>query len=201
MDDVMALNGLPVQYAGFVLAPSKRKVTIKELCQLVTRLHASVTPVAVFVNPTENDIKDVVEKAGVKTIQLHGEESVRACGAWRKKYGVRIIKALLAASDQTIRRIEKYGSVADVILVDTFQKDVRGGTGKTFEWEDIPRYKEMCRQLNVPLWIAGGLNPDNVQTLITRYAPDGVDVSSGIEINGKKCAKKMKQFVERVRNC
>lgn len=119
----------------------------------------------------------------------------------RRRYApqVHLIKALPAQGSETVAQITRYGDVTDTFLVDTYQPDARGGTGKTFQWEDIPLYQRACRSVGRPLWIAGGLTPDNVGELIERYAPDGVDVASGIEQRGQKSKIRMQQFIQRVR--
>ena len=199
--DIAHLHDLPVQFAGFILAPSKREVTINTLCKLMLRLPKSVTPVAVMVNPTDEEVEAVIEKAGVTTIQLHGDEAVAWCRSVREKYGsdIHLIKALPAKGEETLTKIADYSRVVDTFLIDTYQRDLRGGTGKTFQWENIPVYQKACQDAGRPFWVAGGLTPENVQALLTCYRPDGVDVSSGIERNGVKAAELMKQFVQRVR--
>lgn len=199
--DVSHLHDLSVQYAGFVLAPSKRRVPINILCKLKEMLPKSVIPVAVTVNPTEQDVAAIVEKAGVTHVQLHGDEDRMWCEKIRQRFGsdIRLIKALPACGKETLHEITAYGETVDVFLIDTYQRDLRGGTGKTFQWTHIPAYQKACGEVGRPLWIAGGLTPDNVRKLITQYRPDGVDVSSGIEQDGVKSAALMKQFVQRVR--
>jgi len=85
---------------------------------------------------------------------------------------------------------------ASAILLDTFDTDHFGGTGKTFDWSLIPR------NLKKPIIIAGGLTPDNVSTLIKEYQPYAVDVSGGVEseTKGKKSEELMKQFIKVVKN-
>lgn len=199
--DIAHLHDLSVQFAGFVLAPSKRKITIKKLCKLTRLLPKSVIPVAVMVNPTEAEVDAVVKTAGVTTLQLHGDEDVTWCRSVRKRYGsdIHLIKALPAQGKDTLPKIAAYGSAVDTFLIDTYQHDLRGGTGKTFQWEYIPAYRKACQYVGRPLWIAGGLTPENVRELLTQYSPDGVDVSSGVERNGVKSAELMKQFVQRVK--
>lgn len=199
--EISYLHHLPVEYAGFILAPSKRQVTINILCKLVGLLPPSITPVAVMVNPTEADVHTVIDTASVKHLQLHGDEEPAWCERLRENYPsqIHLIKALPAQGNHTVAQIARYGEAVDTFLVDTFQPDARGGTGKTFQWRDIPAYQQACRSVGRPLWIAGGLTPDNVGELIERYTPDGVDVASGIEYGGQKSKELMQQFVRRVR--
>lgn len=200
-EDVGHLFDIPVQFAGFVLAESPRKITINKLCKLVNRLPRLVTPVVVTVNAPVSELGVLIEKAGVTHIQLHGDEDPAYCEQLREIFGqtLRLIKALPARGEETLAQISRYENVIDTLLIDTYQPHQRGGSGKTFQWESIPAYQETAQRAGLPLWIAGGLNPDNVKKLVTRYHPDGVDVSSGVEHNHKKCAKLVSQFVKRVR--
>lgn len=200
-EDCASLQHKPVQYAGFVLAPSKRKISINILCKLVPCLPHSITPVAVTVNAPTAEIGSIVEMAGVTHIQLHGDEDAAHCVRLRQQLSphIRLIKALPARGEKTLEQIACYAGVVDAVLLDTYQPHQRGGSGKTFQWHDIPAYQAACRRAGVPLWIAGGLNPDNVQQLIEQYSPDGVDVSSGVERDGIKSADLIEQFVKRVR--
>lgn len=199
--DVMSVNNVSADYAGFVLAPSKRQISIKKLCKLTQQLNQTVTPVAVTVNASEAEIGRIIEDAGITHIQLHGDEDVAYCEQLVQRFAANLtlIKALPARGEQTLQQIRRYADVVDTLLIDTYQPNLRGGSGKTFQWEDIPSYYETCHSADVPLWIAGGLNPSNVQQLIEQYAPDGVDVSSGVEQDGTKSEERIRQFVRKVR--
>ncbi|SFK91577.1 phosphoribosylanthranilate isomerase [Paenibacillus sp. 1_12] len=93
-----------------------------------------------------------------------------------------------------------YKYVVDAILLDTFDPEYGGGSGKTFAWEAITAYQAWCSAVNLRLFVAGGLLPDNVGELLDTYAPDGVDVSSGVETDGMKDINKITRFVERVKH-
>lgn len=89
-----------------------------------------------------------------------------------------------------------YAGTVDAFLLDT----PGGGTGRRFAWDVIPGYAAAARELGVPLFVAGGLDPGNVTDLVGRYGPDGVDVSSGVETDGAKDPAKIAAFLERVRD-
>lgn len=95
--------------------------------------------------------------------------------------------------------LERYAGAVDAVLLDTLDPGMRGGSGKTFAWERIPAYQERAAELGLPLFIAGGLSPDNVRELTVQYSPYGVDVSSGVESEGAKDIAKIITFVERVK--
>lgn len=199
--DLSCLSGAPVDYAGFVLAPSKRQVSIAQLRELVMQLPPGITPVAVTVNASVAKQREVIERTGITHLQLHGDEDAAHCRTLKKQLGsqLQLIKALPARGERTLRQISQYSGVADALLIDTYQPGQRGGSGKTFHWRDIPAYKAACRMAGLPLWIAGGLTPGNVGELIKNYAPDGVDVSSGVERGSGKEKELIRQFIKRVR--
>ncbi|WP_411342918.1 phosphoribosylanthranilate isomerase [Paenibacillus sp. WLX1005] len=93
-----------------------------------------------------------------------------------------------------------YEGVVDAFLLDTHDPLYGGGSGKTFAWEEIQAYHRWTSARGIPLLIAGGLNPDNVDTLVHGYPLEGIDVSSGVESDGVKDIDKIKQFVERARS-
>jgi len=87
-----------------------------------------------------------------------------------------------------------YAPYIDAVLLDA----PGGGTGKPFNWEAIRTYKQAVALLDKKLIVAGGLHEGNVGELLSHYEVDGVDVSSGVETEGIKDIKKIKQFVRRV---
>ena len=91
-------------------------------------------------------------------------------------------------------RIAPYAGAIDAALIDT----AGGGTGAVFDWRLIADYKAAAHGIGVPLYVAGGLNEHNVRELIDAHAPDGVDVSSGVETDGAKDPVKIRSFVRRV---
>lgn len=98
-----------------------------------------------------------------------------------------------------IARLSPYQGAVDAVLLDTYDPVYGGGSGRTFPWEAIPVYREAAHRLGMKLIAAGGLNAENVGRLIADYGPDGVDVSSGVETDGRKDRVKINRFVERVR--
>ncbi|SDC40788.1 phosphoribosylanthranilate isomerase [Paenibacillus sp. UNCCL117] len=116
-------------------------------------------------------------------------------------------QALLADSgpqteaDQAVyARLNPYLGAIDGVLLDTLDPVYGGGSGHAFDWSAIPPYLAWCRQAGLPLLVAGGLQPGNVGALLERFAPSGVDVSSGVETDGVKDISKITRFVERVKS-
>jgi phosphoribosylanthranilate isomerase len=208
-DTVRELARLPVDYIGFVFAPSKRQVTPAEAAQLAaafveTEPVIQTQLVGVFVNPTFQELEETLSVVPLNVVQLHGSETPEYCRLVRDELGVKVFKALSVPehAEETgvsINMPDTYAGVADAILLDTYDPQASGGTGRTFRWSVIPSYRAWAERAGVKLLVAGGLTADNVGELIAEYRPHGVDVSSGVETNGVKDVAKITAFVERVK--
>lgn len=207
---LQGMNGLPVDYIGFVFAKSKRHVTPERasaLQALSKRIEmAEGKPprvVGVFVNPTIEFLEEVLSKVELDVIQLHGDETPDFCQEVQAQFKIEVWRALPVTEEvhgegnlTGADRLSVYRNAVSAILLDT----AGGGTGKTFQWDVIPSYQAAARQNGLQLLIAGGLTPDNVAQLVTSYHPQGVDISSGVETDGVKDIHKITAFAERVRS-
>lgn len=197
--DVEYVNRYLPEYAGFVFAGSKRKVTDEQAEELSRMLDARITPAGVFVNEPGQHIVSLVKKDIIRVIQLHGDEDaayiLKLREALKKSEkdtkNIKIIKAVRVQSREQILEAEKLP--CDYLLLDTWQKDTYGGCGKQFDKSLIPA------ELAVPYFLAGGLSAENIQENIRICHPYAVDVSSAVETDGKKDEKKIQEFIERVR--
>lgn len=213
-----AMRGLPVDFVGFVLAPSRRRVTPEEAGALVAAARdipmADGRPprtVGVFVNPTLAELERTLRVAPFDIVQLHGAETPEFCREVARRFGVEVWRALAAGDGEAVSRggterapsgagrtvpgLDVYHGAVTAVLLDT----AGGGTGRTFRWDVLPACREAARRNGLALIVAGGLTPDNVRALIDAYRPDGVDVSSGVETDGRKDVAKIAAFVERVK--
>ncbi len=177
---------------GFVFYPSSSRFILPETAgEIVRSLSDIFCPVGVFVNETFDNIMRTVEIACLKGVQLHGPEKPELI-VKLKSEGILVIKALFAGKKPFIEDALQYP--ADAILVESPGKSAWGGTGDAWDWSvarNVPG--------NSPLILAGGLNPDNIETAIDLAKPDAVDVSSGVELKpGIKDHDKVRRFVERV---
>ncbi|HLQ98088.1 MAG TPA: phosphoribosylanthranilate isomerase, partial [Candidatus Dormibacteraeota bacterium] len=144
----------------------------------------SVQTVGVFVNESVENIKQIAELVDLDVIQLHGDEPPEMIN----ELPYQTIKAF--SIDQVdAQTIHSYS--ADYYLIDSPIGEHRGGTGKTFNWK---RATDLGIDLNKVI-LAGGLSPSNVEAAIRQVRPVGIDVSSGVETNGKKDHEKIKQFI------
>ncbi|MEO2207230.1 phosphoribosylanthranilate isomerase [Paenibacillus pabuli] len=214
LQDVEVLKSminLPIDYIGVVFADSRRQIEADKAAELRAVLMDWTAPnrpklAGVFVNPSMTELESVMEVAHLDVIQLHGQESPEFCGLVKQRFGTEVFKALSFPKDETATEVndaakilDPYQNVVDAILLDTYDPLYGGGSGKTFAWDRIPAYAEWAIQHGIALFVAGGLQPDNVEQLIQNYAPDGVDVSSGVESDGVKDIAKITAFVERVK--
>ncbi|NUU63275.1 phosphoribosylanthranilate isomerase [Paenibacillus agri] len=206
-----SMERLSLDYIGFVFAPSRRNVTTERAAELIAELRnwktGSIPKAAgVFVNPELAELRELLDVVQLDVIQLHGNESPAFCRAVKLAFPeVQVWKALSvqetggAAAGKGLASLELYAGSVDALLLDTYDPLQSGGSGRTFAWELIPAYREAAAAHGLPLFVAGGLHPGNVGELLEQYAPDGVDVSSGVESDGIKDIIKMTAFVERVK--
>ncbi|MNK06137.1 N-(5'-phosphoribosyl)anthranilate isomerase [compost metagenome] len=209
LQDVEVLKSminLPVDHIGFVFAKSKRRVTADQAAALIPILkewQSAEKPesVGVFVNPTIEELSDILQKASLDIIQLHGQESPEFCREVKRRFGVKVFKVLSVKQDSNKEGfdLEEYKGALDGLLLDTYDPLYGGGSGQTFDWKQILPYQMWTKQEGIPLIIAGGLHPENVGDLLENFQPDGVDVSSGVETDGLKDIAKIRAFVERVK--
>ena len=188
--DVVNAALLGVDAIGLVFyPPSPRCVSPDTAADIVRALPPFVTVVALFVDEESETIRDILHQVPVDLLQFHGDESPELCGSFRVPY----IKAVRMNSEVDIGEIEKRYSDARGLLLDAYHPDQKGGTGLQFDWGLIPR--KSC----MPVVLAGGLNPDNVQDALDRVRPFAVDVSSGVESGkGLKDMNKVAAFLREV---
>ncbi|GAA4708988.1 phosphoribosylanthranilate isomerase [Brevibacillus fulvus] len=186
-------------YIGFVFAESRRKLFPEEAGRLLAAVPGHPPAVGVFVNPTIDALEDTLRLADLQVIQLHGQETAAFCQEVKERFGLPIWKAIpVAALGKLQLDLEAYKPTVEAFLFDTHDAALAGGTGKRFAWEQIPRLKELVGASHQAI-IAGGINLDNVRELLDKYAPELIDVSSGVETDGVKDSEKIEQFMQRVK--
>lgn len=140
-------------------------------------------------------ITETAEYAGVSAVQVHNELSISDLALLRKKLpSLEIIKTVHVLDDSAINEAKIYEPYSDMILLDTKSGIRIGGTGKTHDWNIS---KEIVRQSKVPVILAGGLNPENIEAAVNKIRPWGIDANSGLEHeDGTKDFKKVRLFAE-----
>ncbi|MGB8451897.1 MAG: phosphoribosylanthranilate isomerase [Anaerocolumna sp.] len=190
-EDITYINKYQPEYIGFVFAISKRQLNDTQAAYLKELLDKKIQAVGVFVNePMEHIIKLCRDKV-IDMVQLHGDEDEDYILKLKNRISNPIIKAV---------RVQRAGQIEDMqklscnhLLLDTYSKNQFGGSGVTFDRGLIP---DNCK----PFFLAGGLNKDNIQEAIKDCSPYCVDISSGVETDGKKDEKKIMEIIELVRN-
>ncbi len=194
-EDAMASSDLGADAIGLVFyPPSPRAAVIENVAEIVSGISASVSVVALFVNPTANEVNRVVDSGYIDLLQFHGSESEEFCCSFDIPY----MKAFRVGFDDDLQQaIEAYPS-AELILLDSYNKNAPGGTGHVFDWERVSAISDSSLS---KLVLAGGLSPDNIVTAINKVQPYGVDVSSGVESSpGIKDRALINKFIEGVRS-
>lgn len=190
------LAALPVDYVGFVFAPSRRRLDLAAFARMNLDSLDGLKTVGVFVNPTVEWIEEVVAANRLDMIQLHGDESPEFCRRVKERFGKPVIKAVKSGQYEMLCRQEPF---FDILLVDSSSPQGFGGLGVPFDWTVIPRFQRLARGWGIPLWVAGGIHEGNVGELIASYHPDLVDCSSGVETDGVKDMEKIRRFVGKVK--
>ena len=165
---------------------SPRHVTLEQAKAISAALPQHVMRVGVFVNAEEAFVHQALTECMLNILQFHGDETPEECS----RYPVMTLKAFRVQGEETLAGLEAYPSAG--YLLDAYVKDALGGTGATFNWDLAVRAQEFGK----PIFLAGGLTPENVVEAVRKVQPFGVDVSSGVEIEpGRKDAEQMRTFV------
>ncbi len=186
-EDVETVNELKPEYIGFVFwEKSKRNIKPENAKMLKSLLHEDIKVVGVFVDEDIENITHLSDEGIIDVIQLHGKENDDYIKRIKKLTGKPVIKAFKIKSEEDILRANE--NIADFVLLDAGM-----GEGKSFDWK-------LIKGMNRPYFLAGGLDPDNVEEAVKTLKPFAVDVSSGIETEGKKECEKMRDFLTLVRD-
>lgn len=159
--------------------------------RIVRRLPEGVSSVGVFVNESAAVTLSIAREVGLDFVQLHGDESPEVVS--RLQRSVPVIKAL------RVRRSLRAGALtrfqkATAVLLDGFDRELRGGTGKRVDWKLAKRASREGR-----IFLAGGVTPENAAEAVMTAQPYAIDVCSGVELRpGKKDARRMRALVQAV---
>lgn len=193
LEDVAAVNLCQPDYMGMILSGGFRRSISQEQAQrLVQEKSAAIAAVGVFVNESSETICRMAEQLHLQAIQLHGNESAEQIQTLQQKTGLPVWKALRIG---TLEELEAAGTnPADCLILEGKTGAGIGGTGVCADWELLARHS-----WNRSFFLAGGLQPENVLGAIAMVSPTGVDFSSGIEEDGVKSLRRMKQLMTLIR--
>ena len=191
IEDIRYANEARPDYAGFVFARSRRRVSPEKARELRDCLDAGITAVGVFVDARIAEIAALVCGGVIDMVQLHGNETAEYIMRLREACGANIIKAVrigegMSLPEQGLLQKETYG--ADYLLLDS-----GAGSGKTFGWQLIEQVAAEC-DFAGSFFLAGGINPGNIREAAA-LCPFALDVSSGAETGGVKDREKMAALV------
>lgn len=192
----LAIASLGATSLGFIcVSTSPRYVTIPQIQAAVTDLPETIDKIGVFANASLLEIIQVVSSAGLTGVQLHADESAEFCTQLRQALpAVEIIKALRIRNVEHLEQAMTYTQHIDTLLLDAYHPQQLGGTGQTLDWQMLQQFRPSC-----PWLLAGGLTPDNILQALSLVNPDGIDLSSGVEIKpGNKDLEKVALLFQRL---
>lgn len=189
--DLHAVASCGADAIGLVFyVKSPRHVSLQQAVRLVSQVPPFVSVVGLFVNPTVDEVREVLANVALDVLQFHGDEPSVFCAQFGKPY----LKAIRVKAGVDLVECAAEFSSAQGLLLDAFVEGTQGGTGESFDWALIPQ------NLALPVILSGGLHAGNVAAAIKQVRPYAVDVSSGVEIaKGIKDAAKIAAFIQEVK--
>jgi phosphoribosylanthranilate isomerase len=189
------------RFVGFVFyPPSPRSVTAAEAASLAAGVAPNITRTGVFVDPDDRLLETVLAKVPLDLLQFHGGETPDRLAAVKRRFGMKVMKAIKVAGEIDLQAARDFLGVADWLMFDAKPpKDLAnalpGGNALAFDWE-------LLRQKNWPLpWmLSGGLKPENLAEAVKISRAEAVDVSSGVERRpGEKDPTRIRDFLARAK--
>ena len=186
--DGIAASEAGADVLGFVFyEQSPRCVSIEAAAAIIRALPPFIVKAGVFVNAPEESVVRAIRQCGLNLLQFHGDETPDYC----LQFGLMSMKAFRIRDAASLQVLRNYPT--DAWLLDACNPDKLGGTGETFNWDLALEARAWGR----PIFLAGGLTPENVAAAIRRAHPYAVDVSSGVEAApGRKDHAKIKAFIQ-----
>ena len=199
-EDIEMANRYEPDYIGFVFAESPRKVSYEQAKELSALLNEDIVPVGVFVNEHMNIIVDLFKDGIIEIAQLHGDEDEKYIRNLKDKSieetgkQIPVINAIeiKEGADYDDELLKWRDSASDYFILDSGK-----GSGKTFDWSLLDKESEFFEN---SIFLAGGLNSENLALAIGEFNPFAVDLSSSVETDGFKDEKKIKEIIEIMEN-
>jgi phosphoribosylanthranilate isomerase len=187
------------RFTGFVFyPPSPRSLGIAQAAALVASVPPGITRVGVFVDPDDALLEQVVAKMRLDLLQLHGGETPDRLAAMKRRFGVKLMKAIKVASERDLQAAKDFFDVADWLMFDAkppkeMSGALPGGNALAFDWELL-----RPKQWPLPWMLSGGLTGENLVQATAISRAQFVDVSSGVEKKpGEKDPAKIRAFLAR----
>ncbi|BAB76987.1 phosphoribosylanthranilate isomerase [Anabaena sp. FACHB-709] len=192
----VAIASLGATALGFICVPSSpRYVTAGQIRDAVTPLPENIDKIGVFANSSIAEIYQTVIDSGLTGVQLHGDETPEFCDQVRQSLPqVEVLKALRVRSLEHLEQAVIYTKYINTLLLDAYHPQQLGGTGQTLDWQMLQKFRPSC-----PWLLAGGLTPENILEALSQLNPDGIDLSSGVELKpGDKDLDKVALLFEKL---
>ncbi len=199
-EDIEMANRHKPDYIGFVFAESPRKVSFEQAKELSELLSDEIVPVGVFVNEHMKLIVDLFRDGIIEMAQLHGDEDEKYIRNLKDKSieetgkQIPVINAIEIkdGADYNDELLKWRDSASDYFILDSGK-----GSGKTFDWSLIDKESEFFKN---SIFLAGGLNSENLALAMEEFNPFAVDLSSSVETDGFKDKEKIKEIIEIMEN-
>jgi|TARA_B100001971_G_C18159135_1_gene520385 phosphoribosylanthranilate isomerase len=197
-EDALRAAEFGADYIGLLteISFSKDSVTRKKAKDIIKKLPLEVQPVMVTYLKESDKIIQLAEELNPEIIQLHNPKiTLKEIGNIRSALPkIKITKTIHVQDSSAIKQAKKFEDYVDYLLLDTKTKTKLGGTGKTHNW-NISR--KIVKAVKCKVFLAGGLNPDNVKEAVKKVKPFAVDTNSGVKAKPRvKDTSKLKKFIE-----
>lgn len=167
-------------HIGFIFfEKSPRYIEPDDAAKLADRVRGRAKIVAVMVNPTNDDLDEIVATLRPDILQLHGDESPERVLTIKAVYALPVMKAFSIRTADDLKRVEAYIGIADRFLFDAKPpkgSELPGGNGVSFDWTLLSWLDG-----TVDYMLSGGLNKDNIAEALAITKAPGLDASSGLE--------------------
>lgn len=188
-------------YLGFLveIKQSKDSISAEKAKELIKKLPKKAKKVAVVYKDNANEIIKLCKTVNPDIVQIHGKIKLNEIKKIKKQLSkIKITKTINVTDKKSaIKQLKKFENLVDYILLDSKSGKKIGGTGKTHDWK-ISR--EIVKISKKPVFLAGGLNPDNVKKAIAKVRPFAVDTNSGVKLKPrKKDFEKLKSFIKKAK--
>ena len=196
-DYLIKLINHNVTWAGFVFYEKSVRNVKLDQSSLLKISKNKIGRVALFVNPKDNFLENVIKTMKPDLIQLHGSENTERCSDIRKKFGIPVMKALHIEDQSSFEAVLKYENFVDKLLFDAklTNDKLKGEKTETLNWNLMKNYKG-----NKEWMLAGGLNHNNIIDAIKLSGAKSVDISSGVENKpGIKSSLLLNKLIDKVK--
>lgn len=194
--DARYCASLGADYIGFIQHEPSPRYVEPDMAREIIEWVEGPRPVGVFVDVEPDEVNRLASEIGFDVVQLHGDEPPE----WCREIAQTVVKVFRIRDTDSAAELrpafERYAPVVSSFLLDAFVPGQPGGTGRTFRWDVAAELSS-----DYPLFLAGGLTPENVREAVERVRPVAVDTSSGVEeAPGRKSFEALDRFFEAIQS-